>query len=105
MGFVLQVQQSVVGHLLCAGMPRVVSWHDFVQSSALSSYRDGMSPVGNYTTAAGQQTCHRHCTRHSVGLPADDKARQLHQEGPFHEHPHVAGGLGWPSAHACHSQA
>lgn len=49
----------------------------------------------------GQQACHWNCARHPVGVPADDQAGLLHQEGPVHEHPDVAGGLGWAGTHAC----
>lgn len=54
---------------------------------------------------AGQQASHWDCARHPVGLPPDDQAGQLHQEGLVHEHSDVAGRLGWPGAHACHPQA
>ncbi len=53
----------------------------------------------------GQQACHWNCARHPVGVPADDQAGLLHQEGPLHEHPDVAGGLGWAGTHACSPQA
>ena len=74
------------------------------QASDTAAIELMLHPYGS-VHCAGQQACDRHCARHAAGLPADDQAGHLHPQGRLHEHPDVAGGLGWQDPHACCSQA